>query len=88
MPKVQVFVPSVLLGAPGKTISVEAKDVRELTGKLAREHGVSKLLDDKGNVPKFLNVYVNGRNTKLMQESEISLTEGDEVSIVPAVAGG
>jgi molybdopterin synthase sulfur carrier subunit len=47
-----------------------------------------RLLDDGGDIRRFVNVYVNGEDVRFLQGLQTTLKEGDEVSIVPAVAGG
>ena len=48
----------------------------------------ARLLDDQGEIRRFVNVFVNGEDVRFLQGLETPLHEGDEVSIVPAVAGG
>lgn len=47
-----------------------------------------RILDDSGQLRRFVNVYVNGEDVRFQQGIETALNAGDEVSIVPAVAGG
>ena len=47
-----------------------------------------RLLDEEGQVRRFVNVYVNGEDVRFLQGIETATKEGDEISIVPAVAGG
>ena len=47
-----------------------------------------RLCDDDGNLRNFVNVYVNGEDVRFLNGMETSLQNGDEVSLVPAVAGG
>ncbi len=47
-----------------------------------------RLLDETGELRRFLNVYVNGEDVRFQQGVQTLLNPGDEVSIVPAVAGG
>ncbi|HJP40580.1 MAG TPA: ubiquitin-like small modifier protein 1 [Dehalococcoidia bacterium] len=47
-----------------------------------------RLLDEGGQLRRFVNVYVNGDDVRFMSGLDTSLGDGDEVSIVPAVAGG
>jgi sulfur-carrier protein len=48
----------------------------------------ANLLDDAGNVRKFVNVYVNDEDIRFLQQLDTPVEEGDEVAILPAVAGG
>jgi sulfur-carrier protein len=47
-----------------------------------------RLVDESGALRRFVNVYVNGEDVRFLQELQTPLAEKDEVSIVPAVAGG
>jgi molybdopterin synthase sulfur carrier subunit len=47
-----------------------------------------RICDDNGRVRRFVNIYVNGDDIRFLQNLESPLKSGDEVSIVPAIAGG
>ena len=47
-----------------------------------------RICDDQGQLRNFVNVYVNGEDVRFLQGMETPTTAGDEVSVVPAVAGG
>ncbi|MBI4635122.1 MAG: MoaD/ThiS family protein [Candidatus Rokubacteria bacterium] len=47
-----------------------------------------RLIDDGGELRRFINVYVNQEDIRFLQGKKTSLKDGDEVSIVPAIAGG
>ena len=47
-----------------------------------------RLCDEGGELRRFVNVYVNGEDVRFEDGMKTPLTDGDEVSIVPAVAGG
>ncbi|MBI1816080.1 MAG: MoaD/ThiS family protein [Deltaproteobacteria bacterium] len=47
-----------------------------------------RLCDDAGNVRRFVNIYVNGDDIRFLNHLETPVKDGDEVSIVPAIAGG
>jgi MoaD family protein len=48
----------------------------------------ANLLDDQGKVRKFVNVYVNDEDIRFLSQLDTPVKEGDEVAILPAVAGG
>lgn len=48
----------------------------------------SRLCDEEGKPRRFLNFYVNSEDIRFLQNTATPLKDGDEVSIVPAVAGG
>jgi molybdopterin synthase sulfur carrier subunit len=47
-----------------------------------------RLMDDNGEVRRFVNVYVNEEDIRFLQNQQTPLKEGDEISIIPAIAGG
>jgi sulfur-carrier protein len=47
-----------------------------------------RLVDDKGEVRRFVNVYVNEEDIRFLKNKETALKDGDEISIIPAIAGG
>jgi len=47
-----------------------------------------RLCDETGQLRRFVNVYVNGEDVRFQQGLQTPLAAGDEISIVPAVAGG
>jgi len=46
------------------------------------------LCDESGRVRRFVNVYVNGDDIRFLSSLDTPVKDGDEVSIVPAIAGG
>ena len=47
-----------------------------------------RILDEQGAIRRFVNIFVNDEDVRFLQEKETPLKETDEVSIVPAIAGG
>ena len=47
-----------------------------------------RLCDDQGKLRRFVNVYVNNEDVRFQNNEETPLSDGDEVSIIPAIAGG
>ena len=47
-----------------------------------------RLVDESGAVRRFVNVYVNEEDIRFLQNQNTPLKDGDEVSIIPAIAGG
>lgn len=72
------------------TVSVEATSVAELITTLEETFpGVrGRIRDDQGKLRRFLNFYVNSEDIRFLDHEATPLKAGDEVSIVPAVAGG
>ena len=72
------------------TIECSANNVQELIDALEADcPGIkARLCDEEGIPRRFLNFYVNAEDIRFLQNTETPLKDGDEVSIVPAVAGG
>jgi sulfur-carrier protein len=72
------------------TVSVEADDLASAIEALdARYPGFrDRLLDDNGDLRQFVNVYLNDEDVRLGSGLKEKVGERDEISIVPAVAGG
>ena len=69
--------------AKGDSVSALVDDLeRQFPGLRER------LLDDAGELRRFINVYVNEEDVRFLQGKTTALKDGDEVSIVPAIAGG
>ena len=73
-----------------EVVQVEGANVREVLNSLERAFPGLKerICDDHNNVRRFVNVFVNDEDIRFLQETETPLKTGDEVSIVPAIAGG
>ncbi|HTX54327.1 MAG TPA: MoaD/ThiS family protein [Candidatus Baltobacteraceae bacterium] len=71
-------------------LAIEAGTVRELIDHLETTYrGMQgRLRDEQGAVRHFVNVYVNDEDIRFLQGPDTPLKPGDQVAIVPAVAGG
>jgi molybdopterin synthase sulfur carrier subunit len=89
---VSVYIPTPFRRATSNAARVEldAGDVKELLDRLeGRYEGLRGLVrDDAGEVHHHVNVYVNGEEIGALQGQATPLRGGDEVSIIPALAGG
>ncbi len=47
-----------------------------------------RICDEEGNVRRFVNVYLNDEDIRFLEEKATAVKDGDEISIVPAIAGG
>ncbi|MPZ49676.1 MAG: molybdopterin synthase sulfur carrier subunit [Dehalococcoidia bacterium] len=47
-----------------------------------------RICDETGEIRRFVNIYINGEDVRFLQGLETQLSGGEEISIVPAVAGG
>jgi sulfur-carrier protein len=71
-------------------VDAQAHTIVEMIDTLNTAHpGIKdRLCDDTGELRRFVNIYVNEEDIRFLKGKETSLNDGDEVSIVPAIAGG
>ena len=71
-------------------VEVEAKTVREAIDKLEEQYPGFKerLVDEKGELRRFVNLYLNDEDIRFLKGADTELKDGDVLSIVPAIAGG
>ncbi len=71
-------------------VTVEGSNLNEIIGSLDDQYpGIrARICNDQGDLRNFVNVYVNGEDVRFLEGLETSTKTGDEISIVPAVAGG
>ena len=71
-------------------VDVEGGTIREVFDDVENRHGglQEKIFDDSGEIRRFINVFVNGEDVRHSQGLDTPVKDGDEVSVVPAIAGG
>lgn len=71
-------------------IKASGANIKELIDNLETNFpGIkARICDESGKVRKFINIYVNEEDVRFLQRDETQLKDGDEVSIIPAIAGG
>ena len=71
-------------------VEVDSAVLGDLVEKLNSEFPGFKdrLVDEEGELRYFVNIYLNGEDVRFMEGLKTATTDGDEISIVPAVAGG
>lgn len=89
---VQVRIPTPLRRFTGGSEAVAAAGatVGAIVDDLERQFGGIKerLCDEEGRVRRFVNIYVNGDDIRFLSNLDTPVKDSDEVSIVPAIAGG
>ncbi|MDZ7380014.1 MAG: MoaD/ThiS family protein [candidate division KSB1 bacterium] len=69
--------------ASGVTVGMVVEDLEQ------RHPGIKeRICDESGKVRRFVNIYVNGDDIRFLDSLETPVKDGDEISIVPAIAGG
>lgn len=89
---VMVRIPTPLRRMTGGAdkVELEVDDLSQMIETLESDYPGFKerLIDEEGELRYFVNIYVNGEDIRFDQGLKTSIKSGDEVSIVPAVAGG
>ena len=89
---IRVRVPTPLRPMTGgkSEVEMEGQTVAQLIENLGAAHPGLKerLYDEKGEVRRFINIYVNEEDIRFLTGTDTPLKDGDEVSIIPAIAGG
>jgi sulfur-carrier protein len=89
---VKVRIPEVLrkLTNGSDLVTLEATTVKDMIEALEKAHpGIKeRICDEKGNVRRFVNVFVNEEDIRFQENLDTKLPAGTEVSILPAIAGG
>jgi len=88
----QVRIPTPLRKYTGGAEAVQADGatVAALVADLDKRHpGIrERICDESGAVRRFVNIFVNGEDIRFQQNLDTAVKAADEVSIVPAIAGG
>jgi sulfur-carrier protein len=89
---VTVKLPTQLRDAAGGATSaqVDGATVGEALEALYRAHGElrERISDESGGLRRFVNVYLKGEDIRFLDGLATAVADGDEVTILPAVAGG
>jgi molybdopterin synthase sulfur carrier subunit len=71
-------------------VQIEGATIRDVINNLEQRYPGLKerICDEQNNIRRFVNVFVNDEDIRFLQDAETAVKPGDEVSIVPAIAGG
>ncbi len=89
---VKVRIPTPLLKLTNNQVEVECSG--ETVSQILEDLGTKfpgikeRIYDKQGKLRKFVNIYVNDQDVRVLKGEATGLKEGDEVSIIPAIAGG
>lgn len=88
--KIRIPTPLQKLTSNQAEVSAKGTSVKEILADLERQFPGMKerLYDEKGALRRFINFYVNDEDVRFLKGEATSIKEGDEISIVPAIAGG
>lgn len=88
---IEVRIPTILRSLTGdaKVVEGQGSNLGELVADLESRHpGIQERLMQDGKLRRFINVYLNDEDVRFVGGLEAELSDGDNVTILPAVAGG
>jgi molybdopterin synthase sulfur carrier subunit len=89
---VKVLIPTPLRNLTNNQAEVDAEGatIKDLIENLGKNHNGLKdrLCDESGKIRRFVNIYLNEEDIRFLQGEATAVKSGDQVSIVPAIAGG
>jgi MoaD family protein len=90
MATVRIPTPLRKLTQGSEEVSAAGKNVGELIADLEKKYpGIKeRICDESGAVRRFVNIFVKDEDIRFLQNLDTPVKDGDEVSIVPAIAGG
>ncbi len=88
--KVRIPTPLRTLTNGSEEVTVEGKSIKEVIDNLETNHNGIKerICDEKGQIRRFINFYLNDEDIRFKDNQETPVNDGDQISIVPAIAGG
>jgi sulfur-carrier protein len=88
--KVRIPTPLRKLTNNEELVEVNAGTIGDVIVELqTRYPGIKdRLIDETGSIRRFVNVYVNEEDIRFLQNQQTAIKDGDEISIIPAIAGG
>src|SRR3989338_1464445 len=88
--KVRIPTPLQKLTNNQSEVHCDVKNINEMLAALEKNHpGIKeRLCDGEGKLRRFVNVYVNEEDIRFLQGQDTALKDGDDISIIPAIAGG
>lgn len=88
--KVRIPAPLRKLTKDQAIVEANGKTVEELIADLEKKYPGLKerVCDESGQIRRFINVFINGEDIRFKDGAKTQVSEGSEVSIIPAIAGG
>ncbi len=88
--KVRIPTPLQKLTENKVEVDVIASTIAELVENLDKKYpGIKeRICDEKGKIRRFVNIYLNEEDIRFLDKEDTALKDNDEISIVPAIAGG
>jgi len=90
MPTIRIPTPLRKLTGEQETVLAAGTNIGEVIADLDKTYPGLKerICDESGNIRRFVNVFINDEDIRFLEEKATPVKESDEISIVPAIAGG
>ena len=90
MPTIRIPTPLRKLTGDQEVVTTSGVTVGAVLDELNKAYpGLGeRILDEQGTIRRFVNIFVHDEDVRFLQEKETPVTDRDEISIVPAIAGG
>jgi molybdopterin synthase sulfur carrier subunit len=90
MAQVRIPTPLRKYTAGAEVVQAEGATLAALVADLDKRHpGIrDRICDENGAVRRFVNIFVNGEDIRFLQHLDTAVKADDEISVVPAIAGG
>ena len=88
--KVRIPTPLRSLTNGSEEVIVEGNSIKEVIDNLETNYQgfKARLCDESGQIRRFINFYLNDEDIRFKDNQETTVNDGDQISIVPAIAGG
>ena len=88
--KVRIPTPLMKLTDNQSEVSAEGETISEIINNLENQFNVMKdrICEENGSPRRFINIYINEEDIRFLEGEKTVVKDGDEISIIPAIAGG
>ena len=88
--KVRIPTPLMKLTDNQSEVSAKGKTISDIINNLESQfNGIKdRICEENGSPRRFINIYVNEEDIRFLEGEKTSVKDGDEISIIPAIAGG
>ena len=88
--KVRIPTPLMKLTNNQSEVSAEGKTISDIINNLENQfNGIKdRICEENGSPRRFINIYINEEDIRFLEGEMTSVKDGDEISIIPAIAGG
>ena len=88
--KVRIPTPLMKLTDNQSEVSAEGETVSEIINNLENQfNGIKdRICEENGSPRRFINIYINEEDIRFLEGEKTIVKDGDEISIIPAIAGG